>query len=93
MEMWQFSADILAMILELEGHDTLRELVRAAEIISPLPLLCKWRNQTQRDELPFQRPLSKLVAKLGPDFLIILYLLSVMSSMAGHAISNINNLL
>ena len=58
MDMWQFSVEILVIILELEGHNTLLELARAAGIISSLPLFCKWINQTQKDEMPFQRSFS-----------------------------------
>lgn len=36
MTMWQFSVEILVIILELEGHSTLLELLRAVEIISSL---------------------------------------------------------
>lgn len=36
MAMWQFSVEILVIILELEGHSTLLELLRAVEIISSL---------------------------------------------------------
>lgn len=36
MAMWQFSVETLVIILELEGHSTLLELLRAVEIISSL---------------------------------------------------------
>ena len=36
MAMWQFSVEILVIILELEGHSTLLELPRGVEIISSL---------------------------------------------------------
>lgn len=48
MAMWQFSVETCDNFLELEGHSTLLELLRAVRIISSL--FCKWLNQTQRDE-------------------------------------------
>lgn len=78
------------IILELEGHNILPELVRASEIISSL--LTLQIDKPNSDEMTFQRCFSSLVAKLGPVFLNVFYLLRVISSMTGDSITNINNI-
>lgn len=54
MAMWQFSVETLVIILELVGHSTLLELLRAVEIISSILQMAKPNS----DEMTFQRSFS-----------------------------------